>query len=334
MLLASALLVCGLALLPKPAQACSGCYDVGAAPKYFEMPVDFVGLRRVPASFGDSLGPTLHDLDNDVDVPLLSTPRAAIGVVDFYPEQTLNVGGHYRFDYGPSLCVGSMLSFDFEATAPMNLAFDRQPSLGTLVVGDLESGIAPFAGGPECFEAVEVLGVDINVVLEPTLAKLEPWLLYATLVDGEPWTHVPEDFSPPQVGTSWVGRGRDRLLATCPDGAGGGLTPGPHQVQMIAHIAGLPAIEFASDVVVVDFDCAQLDNPTGDESDSDSNDDYVFPIDDVEGDGCSCRTGGEGPAPLLFSMLGLFGLGLTGLRARARRAACPRGRRSAPDPRG
>ncbi|MCA9700402.1 MAG: hypothetical protein KC431_22940 [Myxococcales bacterium] len=48
------------------------------------MPVDFVGLRRVPASFGDSLGPTLHDLDNDVDVPLLSEPRAVIGVVDFY----------------------------------------------------------------------------------------------------------------------------------------------------------------------------------------------------------------------------------------------------------
>ncbi|MCA9697847.1 MAG: hypothetical protein KC431_10015, partial [Myxococcales bacterium] len=141
-------------------------------------------------------------------------------------------------------------------------------------------------------------------------------------------------FYPPQVGTSWVGRGRDRLLATCPDGGGGGLAPGPHQVQMIAHVAGHPAIEFASDVVVIDFDCALLEDPPTDESESDSNDDYVFPIDEVESDGCSCRTGGEEPTPPLISLLGLFGLGLTRLRARARRAACPRGRRSAPDPRG
>ena len=308
----ASLVVVLASLAPAPVEACSGCVEFGVAPRLPTRPADLAGIRRNPSD-GSEVG--LRDLETNLDVPLSTTLIEGVGV-DFYPTDALVPGRAYSFELGESWCGPEALAINFTASDPLAPSLDLSSSLGALSLEVPSRSVIDVAGSPACSEQIEVLFAKLTLDLDPALAQVEPLLLYATLVDGEPWSHEPRDYFPIRVGESWLGRGTDGLFTSCPNG-GDGLGPGTHEVQMIAEIAGLPGVVFESEVAVIDFDCTIFDEPSTDASEGGDSGNFVAPVDDPgPRGGCGCASGDAHDMGWLLglpSLLILFGIRARGM---------------------
>lgn len=182
-----------------------------------------------------------------------------------------------------SECIGTGLADD---TAPvfelMTAAASPLPdALGDLVASGLMHGpleLATTNGG--CSEPVESAYVDVTLELAPAAVPWRDVLVFETWVDGQPWS--PSDFLPlpPPPGESWLGRGVDRVYATCAPGdvVDPGLSEGKHKVVIRARIPGGDVV-LASPPIDVQLTCSDVgtsssggESSTGDTSTSSGGD--------------------------------------------------------------
>jgi hypothetical protein len=176
-----------------------------------------------------------------------------------------------------SVCQGTGLAdetaplFELTTTAEQPLPDD----LGALNASSTQHGslgLASIDGG--CAAPVASAYVDVEVTLS---AAVLPWtdvLVYETLVDGKLWR--PSGFLPalPPEGESWLGRGVDRVFATCevnPDVVEDGVAEGLHEVQMRARIPA-SGITLTTAKVEVLLTCLDPDTTTGDDDGTSTGD--------------------------------------------------------------
>lgn len=207
------------------------------------IPLDAAGVLLSPErSFGGG-GATTASVTVTADdgvVVATSTEAASNGTVVRFATP-LREGGRYTIGYG-SLCEldrGAPLAVTFQAAAAAPLPTTLGAlSLERSVVGPLRVG-----GGAGCVETIQAAYAD--VVLVPS-AEATPWsnaFVFSTTVDGQRW--APTDTiafnNQSDVGSSWVGRGRDRVYATCGmagPGQQAGVSEGAHDVTLTAWLPG------------------------------------------------------------------------------------------------
>jgi hypothetical protein len=139
----------------------------------------------------------------------------------------------------------------------------RLPSaLGVLRAGPPSSRRISLTASGSCSEAVEGVGVDLEIDLAP---EAEPWqdlLVYSTWIDGE--AYAPRDSVDPTpretgelAGGSWVGRGRDLAFVACAETiqARPVLAEGMHRVKMRAELLGMDVV-IETDEIEIELDCA------------------------------------------------------------------------------
>ena len=237
------------------------------------------------------------------EIPITGTPIPN-GDWVFAIDQALVAGTTYVLT-DLNLCAGDQLGPT--ATFTADVAAPLPTDLGTLVASDHR--IAAFEVGTSsgsCSASIDGDQVLIDLVASATA---EPWrdvLMVETLVDGGPWRpQTSINFSQPP-GTSWRGRGADRVYTTCfanDPSAFTGTTEGAHEVTMRATLPGGTTAWTAS--VPIELSC----NP--------------FPPDECEGallphGGCEDDHGGGCNAG---GATGLLGLAFVGLLLGRRRIA-------------
>jgi hypothetical protein len=131
-----------------------------------------------------------------------------------------------------------------DASLTVTPARPRPRRLGVLtkrapVRGPLE--VTTWSGS--CSDTADAVYVDVELDL---FAEAKPWadaLVFVTLVDGQPWFPSTGLGFGHAYGESWVGRGRDRLYASCEpkehDDKDRGLEPGLHEVRIKAHVRSM-----------------------------------------------------------------------------------------------
>lgn len=190
--------------------------------------------------------------------------------------------------------TGPTATFQTTAAAPL------PTQLGALVateatVGPLE--VATLRGS--CSSQVQA---DTASVIVERTAEADPWhdvLHYETFVDGRPWSPQSSLNGLVAPGTSWRGRGTDRIYRVCStddDTLGEGLAEGTHVIAMHAKLPGTTSTMTATEVTV-ELSCS--DPPANNDEGSDG--------------GCSTSDGDASWLTLGIAVL-------LGRRRRARRA--------------
>jgi len=144
-------------------------------------------------------------------------------------------------------------AFTVTAIAPM------PTTLGT--IGAMDKGVGPLVVGTtsgSCSSQIDAHQIDLQVEFS---ADALPWrdaLAFTTLVDGQRWFAADSINSTYAQGTSWVGRGQDRVYASCggeaEDGSFSGLAEGWHQVAFEATLPGTDIV-LTTDSVSVELSC-------------------------------------------------------------------------------
>lgn len=160
--------------------------------------------------------------------------------------------------------TGPTATFQTTAAAPL------PTQLGTLVATAAEVGpleVATLRGS--CSSQTQS---DTATVLVERTAEADPWhdvLHYQTFVDGRPWSPQSNLNSLVAPGTSWRGRGTDRIYTICStdDGTlGEGLGEGTHVIAMHAKLPGTTSTLTATEVTV-ELSCSDPgDEEPGDDS--------------------------------------------------------------------
>jgi uncharacterized protein (TIGR03382 family) len=199
--------------------------------------------------------------------------------------------------------IGPTAMFTAAASAPL------PTELGTLAVTDhLLDTLEVGTSSGSCSIGIEADQVLVDLALAPSAMPWRDVLMFETLVDGQSWRPSAAINGSVAPGTSWQGRGTDRVYATCssPDpNASPGLAVGPHEVTMRATLPGTTTPVTATSVAVA-LTCA---NEPPDECSG-----ALLPhggCDDGDDHG-GCNAGGE------TSLLGLALVGLV-MRRRKRR---------------
>ena len=237
-----------------------------------------------------------------VEVPITGTPLPN-GDWVFAIDEPLVAGTTYVLR-DLNVCdidqLGPTATFTAEVAAPL------PADLGALVASDHR--IAAFEVGTasgSCSTSID--GDQVLIDLVPS-ATAEPWrdvLMIETLVDGTPWRPQTSINISHPPGTSWRGRGADRVYTTClatDPSAFTGTTVGAHEVTMRATLPGGATAWTAS--VPVELSC----NPLPDECEG-----ALLPhgtCGDGDAHHSGCNAGGA---------TGLFGLVLVGILAGRRR---------------
>lgn len=105
------------------------------------------------------------------------------------------------------------------------------PTTGPLKVGtDIGS----------CSIQTSAVWIDVNLQLDPSATPWEAVIEYETLVDGKKWLRSDSIGTSPIPGSSWIGRGRDRIYALCDPNSPGfeGVSEGKHEIIMQGRISG------------------------------------------------------------------------------------------------
>lgn len=105
------------------------------------------------------------------------------------------------------------------------------PTSGSLKVGtDIGS----------CSIKTSAVWVDVNLTQDPSATPWEAVIEYETLVDGKKWLRSDSIGTSPIPGSSWVGRGRDRIYVLCDPNSPGfeGVSKGEHEIIMQGRISG------------------------------------------------------------------------------------------------
>lgn len=289
-------------LLEPVAHACSGsdCVPAIALPgDDTVMPVNVAGVRWYAGS-GEVADVVLRDVEADLALPFVFVQSGSM--FDLRPADPLDPGKTYRFEFPEGSC-NPAFNHTFITAPAVELATSN---LGTLVLAEPEHGQVEVPESVTCSAYVDAVSVRVEIELDPQVEPFAALLLYETFVDGEPWRHIPRFFAGPYRGRSWVGRGVDKVFATCPGGSSDGLSPGSHQIQMRAEIPGLPEVTLESDVVEFTLECL-AEGETGDEDDNGGESgSFIVPADppdDEQGCGCSTdagRSAAVSAAPLVL----------------------------------
>lgn len=192
---------------------------------------------------------------------IVSTRLGNEEVTSIVPEQPLVAGQRYRVVANPLNGENLDPAKDFDTSEFKASAALEIPATAILGALRLKSGIKRErlsildGGGAVEFPAVFQ---DIELVVSPELAPWRSALVYETLVDGVTWNE-PEPVCSHRLGSSWMGRGVDRVFASCgtPEEnkfVRSGVALGEHSLQLRARLVGSAQV-YLSNEVKVKFDC-------------------------------------------------------------------------------
>ncbi|MCK6550444.1 hypothetical protein L6R52_31695 [Myxococcota bacterium] len=214
------------------------------------------------------------------------------------PNVALRAGATYTLEH-PSFCAADPTAPTAIGPVTVGPEAALPTTLGSLSSTDGFGGIE-IAEGASCSRLVEVPWVEVTVALS---AEAEPWrdvLVWETWVDGRRWTPQRLINRDTPFGSSWWGRGRDRLFTPCGEYIynGVGLDPGPHTVELRATIPGT-STTLATSPLVVTLSCP------GDASDAGVGDAAALERTD-DPSSCACvATARATRSATLFALLGL-----------------------------
>ena len=237
-----------------------------------------------------------------VEVPITGTPLPNGDWVFTIDEPLVAGTGYVLTDL--NVCAGDQLGPTAAFTAAP--AEPLPTDLGTLTTSDHR--ITSFEVGTSsgsCSTPIDADQVLVDLGLSATALPWRDALMFETLVDGDSWRPQASINSSTSPGTSWRGRGADRVYTTClanDPSAFPGTTEGPHEVTMRASLPGQATVLSSS--VPVELSCNPL---PPDECES-----GLLPhgaCDDGDDHG-GCNAGGA---------TGLLGLALVGLLCSRRR---------------
>ena len=262
--MAAAVALGGLsALAPSRASACIQwiCGDVRLLPSGGSVPRDLPGFLWVPyepsapPDDGGVWRPTAVDvsLEGPSGEVAVSLDDLGDGAYLIRPAQALASGQAYTVTLTDA-CGGGVDVVTVNASTPAPLP----QTLGALAVLDegrqwIDVGTAVGS----CSTSVDAATATVEIALDAAAAPWADVLAYETRVDGAAWAPVGSIVQRIPLGSSWVGRARDRVYAIC--GANEmmgfpGVSEGTHTIEMRATIPGT-ALTLATNSVTVELTC-------------------------------------------------------------------------------
>jgi hypothetical protein len=126
----------------------------------------------------------------------------------------------------------------------------------SILVGEEEvRSLAVTARRGRCSTGITAASLSLDLVLPAGMRKWRDFFLYSTLVDGRGWRPAPNNCLVVRHGTSWVGRGRDLVYATCSgETPTDNLSEGTHTVEMEAWLPGTKTVVRAKTSVTLTCD--------------------------------------------------------------------------------
>ena len=263
-------------LAPQIATACSGplCLRGAVLPSEGTLPSNMVVLLwRKPSDQGLSLAndaATLVQRTTTGDLPIAWSPvEVAPWLVKVVPDVPLAPGTMLVFSYDAT-CGETSERVETELTVS-ELAL-RPSSLGALVV-EKRRGTIEEAGGSACKNRFDAVYADLRVDLASEARPYADVILYERIIDGDPRGNfqVPDATSmwgatPPAFGGSRLGRGIDRIYASCdPKAYAPTGWPGKHRVKLRGTLPDGTVIH--SEEVEVDLRCDVAEKPAPSPSD-------------------------------------------------------------------
>lgn len=213
-------------------------------------------------------------------------------------------------------------------------------TLGRIVVSPMRVGRVAVADSALCTGHVEAAYYDLEVELAPDADRWRDVILYQTIVDGDPWSPTVSIFDEPKIGSSWAGRGRDRIFMPC--GTGRAVT---RTVQVLATVPGIGGMATPPVTLTLDCDAPPSSGPANPTDPSDPASpiepgDLMDP-DDPEGmnpaapppgelppptGGCGCRASHKRGASSVWvvGLLMLLAFGFRSIRKNALTPSCVR----------
>ena len=241
--------------------------------------------------------------DDAPTTPLALTASAqADGTYRLVPAAPLEAGKHYKLVDHTTCPQGSSFEtpsagFTTTASAPL------PTSLGTVAATDLGViglSIATASGTCSVDTYSDTWDLVVNLTTEAT-----PWhdvLMYQTTVDGAAWAAGGSLNGESDPGTSWRGRGLDRVFHVCGGGdsaSSTGLAEGFHDVVFHATLAGT-SLALASSPATVNPVCHVVDDLDGGIV---AGGDAGAPNSD-HGSSSGCSTGSGSSGLLVLGLLG------------------------------
>lgn len=170
----------------------------------------------------------------------------------------LLAGQHLHVEAADACAIGGRAPFI--ASVAITPSVPVPSRLGSLSASEPVHGpltIASDGGG--CSREAQAVHVDVALTLDATAQPWADLLLYETRVDGARYVAAESAIHGPPPHESWLGRGRDRLFVLCEGAAAtgeepSGLSPGPHEVQLVARLPGSDA-RISSDPLQVELVC-------------------------------------------------------------------------------
>ncbi|RAL23973.1 hypothetical protein DL240_07435 [Lujinxingia litoralis] len=278
----------------------------------------------VYAASYDGTAPTnlqLFNVNSGEEVPIAVQSVALPGREErwfyVYFNGELTPGESYRLAPGAECDLSELPEFVFDVVEEAPLP----QSLGTLKLSEPESGELTVMADGSCSEEIAATWVEVEVELS---AEAEPWadaLFFETRVEGQRWSPMSGVGEERVPGSSWVGRGFDRVFTSCDTesaGALGGVEAGEVNVMMAAFLPGSDFQAVAGDGdVVLNCEAPVPGTPGGDDNggggdttDGERIDDDGSEVPEESG----CAQAPVDGAPSLGWLLGA--LGLAAFRAR------------------
>lgn len=284
---------------PRVADACSApaCWPGAFLPaEGVQVPANLPGIVWQPtaSNLGDPAEATnvvLATADAPTTpLPFTAMPLGTAGAYVLVPDAPLAPGTAYVVRDGNACgdTLGPTTSFTTAGDAPL------PSSLGTIYTSYTRGPLEVGTSSGSCSTEVDAAIVDLELELD---AGALPWrdaLVYETFVDGQPWRATASINVRSAPGTSWVGRGKERLYRVCSaqdTSVGEGLTAGPHEVTIVATVPG-SSVVVATQTATVDLSCGGLPPECIDEP---------ALCGDNENGGCAAGRGGSAWAVLLLA---------------------------------
>lgn len=231
----------GLVLAPRTGEACScpSCPPARLVPSG-EVPANVPRFRLVHPAWGQGqpIEVTVVDLVEQRPIRIgLLLPNESGSESYFTIREPLVPGRTYQVRIAQP-CGG----IEREDVIDLFVGPERPlpHALGHLVPSPLTADQISLSAGAQCAALVSAHYVDLTLAFDPSA---EPWATsfdLSTIVDDEPWAPRTSLCQLLEPGTSWLGRGVDRIFTTCghdPPWVVPGLEPGRHTVQMRATLS-------------------------------------------------------------------------------------------------
>jgi hypothetical protein len=138
----------------------------------------------------------------------------------------------------------------FEASAAATLP----SALGSMTISDPVRREVPLGGGSGCYELYDAASVVAAV--ERQGAPFFDAIAFVTYVDGEVYRPSPHLNYAPAYGDSWIGHGRDDLVALCEPGIRGPLGVGRHTLRFEGRVAGTDVM-LVGETVEFELSCGE-----------------------------------------------------------------------------